>query len=1182
MKTWIKYGAVAVLLFLFGAVSAVAWGVARTPAGPHGSCTQFPNVAAWLSFDEASGNLTVPAGCGAAATVFTANGTPTYGLTAGVPQGLGSAITFANSDYFTTAAHVAALDPGASSDFILELDFIQTNSTSAQILIDDSLGEAANGFLFYIGGGSNSIRAATKSGGTTNDLSFCNEYQASYVNTWHHLRAVASRSAHTITGTLDGVACAVGAVSFSALSLDITSANPLVIGGESGQNSFKGSFADLQLTIGNTTNNDLVGTRRTQPAFLLNPQLATFAEQVPGNCADPNVAAYLSMDNASGNLTVPTGCAASGTVFTKTGSPTYSQQAPPGLSTAIKSTTGGATDYFQTAGDVTALALTATTPFVIELWYLPQANGNGLTNIVSKAPTSGSVGLWALYQNTNTGWAFQLRDSSGTQNTSALNAATLTAGVWAYLRCAGTPTAFTCTTNGANSNASATSGAPGTITNTNVVSIFNNQWTALTGGSAPAGTAIADLRITIGNSTNNLGYNNGLVATTNPVANKPGNCTDSNVAAWLSLDDASGNLTVPTGCGAAGTVFTAGGTPVYSQTAPPGLGTAITFDGTTNYFTTASSPTGFDVGVGTRMVIELWMKETNGAIIVVKRTPAGTDRWGITVSGTKPRMKIGDGTNTCTAASTVVVTDNVWHHVRGTWDGVSICTVQTDGEPVVSTTQAVGSTITTQPVSIGADNDGTTKMTGSIADLRITIGNSTNDLGYSTPLFTTLTPTFTRATVSTRYNPSTGLLEAVASGAPVVGAPIAANATLPNPRTPVGALVQATTTYLRGASGENNETLATTWTANACATRTNNSTDTTAPDGTQHATKVAQAACSSLINVVESTAITVTASQTPTMTVWLCGASGGEQIRLGISDLGGLDAQAAVTLSACGANGSGFKRYVFTTTNDAGTTNFIGLYTAAGHGSDTFYAWRPCFYNKPYPVPIDPAISGATTINTDVLTYEAPISTNSGITVVGWDYSYDLASTTTYHPFAELCIDVGCTVTPRIRLEVNDATGQMRFSNGTTVAQFGAASPSANVWHHYAWTVATGSESVFVDSAKQGSTQTVAYTTGAMTQIRIGNRSIGFNTVAFFSGVGIYNGTLSASQILALYNSQSTLYAAKPHDPIRDWMLAQLPAPLARVLFGDEIVPTDGEIVRRARARVRLDPVFASAIEVHP
>lgn len=232
---------------------------------------------------------------------------------------------------------------------------------------------------------------------------------------------------------------------------------------------------------------------------------------IPGNCTDANVAGWLSMDNASGNLVVPSGCAASGTSFVKAGSPTYavSSGVPQGLANAITLSPPGNADYFATAGDVNSLD-PGTSDMVLETWIYIPAIAPGFADIASK-----------LDGDTVQGWEFYIQVSA----TPALDAAfyiqdavggycqvddlgVLTRQVWHRIRAAWLYSASTCTMQVDNGTVVSTSLGP--------VGSVSSEYSAVVGGEMDAGNAsihpysdfsLADLRITIGNATNDLGFN---------------------------------------------------------------------------------------------------------------------------------------------------------------------------------------------------------------------------------------------------------------------------------------------------------------------------------------------------------------------------------------------------------------------------------------------------------------------------------------------------------------------------------------------------------------------------------------------------------------------------------------------------------------------------------------------------
>lgn len=231
----------------------------------------------------------------------------------------------------------------------------------------------------------------------------------------------------------------------------------------------------------------------------------------------------------------------------------------------------------------------------------------------------------------------------------------------------------------------------------------------------------------------------GRVATTGYT---PGNCSDPNVAAWLSFDDlVAHSLTVPAGCSASGTVFAINGHPTYGVPAPAGLGYGVQFNnGVTalDYFD-AGNVSSLNFGTSDA-VIEAWINPNatqNGSASIVSKY-LNLDGWIADItSSLKPRIDvIGDsGAHECFAVSTTALAAGVYSQVRWTWNhGTATGNVYINGT-LAATCSAPGfnTSITTATVEVAARGNGlnVSTFTGSIADLRVTIGNATNNLGFS-------------------------------------------------------------------------------------------------------------------------------------------------------------------------------------------------------------------------------------------------------------------------------------------------------------------------------------------------------------------------------------------------------------------------------------------------------------------
>lgn len=209
-------------------------------------------------------------------------------------------------------------------------------------------------------------------------------------------------------------------------------------------------------------------------------------------------------------------------------------------------------------------------------------------------------------------------------------------------------------------------------------------------------------------------------------------CSDANVAAWLNLNMASGNVTVPAGCSASGVVFTKTGSPTFLVAGPPGLIYGVTVSGS-NYFR-ATTPATLDPSTSA-MVIEAWIKSTSAAsfnTIFTKGTSGGggpdmTSGYGLAFASGKAEMETFNGV-LCRARQTGRVDDGFPHYIRGTWNGSTTCTVNVDGGPTVTTVIASGTVDSSASDALIGRSASGSFMAGTIYMVRVTIGNATNNL----------------------------------------------------------------------------------------------------------------------------------------------------------------------------------------------------------------------------------------------------------------------------------------------------------------------------------------------------------------------------------------------------------------------------------------------------------------------
>jgi len=234
-------------------------------------------------------------------------------------------------------------------------------------------------------------------------------------------------------------------------------------------------------------------------------------------------------------------------------------------------------------------------------------------------------------------------------------------------------------------------------------------------------------------------------------------------------------------------LLTANGTPTYQQTTDhvQGLGYAARFPADSAYFATAGDVDAFDFAA-TDAVVDVWFKAASGTnpTLVSKWNGNG---WMLRASSNQMIFSLNDGAgNVCTAPGTShpqVASDGQWHYARATWsNSTQTCTVAMDGVSNSTVTSGLTSLSTTWRTGTFRQDSDAGNKASHIADLRICIGSTALTdcpTRYNGPAYSgvgTTAPTFTRATVSTRVNPVTGLVEAVASGVPVVGSPLSSGA----------------------------------------------------------------------------------------------------------------------------------------------------------------------------------------------------------------------------------------------------------------------------------------------------------------------------------------------------------------------------------------------------------------------
>jgi len=175
------------------------------------------------------------------------------------------------------------------------------------------------------------------------------------------------------------------------------------------------------------------------------------------------------------------------------------------------------------------------------------------------------------------------------------------------------------------------------------------------------------------------------------------------------FDEASGSLVDQVGSNNA----TASGTPVYQANGVPGSDKAITFDGSTDYFTLDSNV----LNGASAYTVEAWVNlDATGSsqIIFDERDGSGDGAILFFASGGIPRA-IHNGSGGVDGPS---IPAGSWHHVAATWDGSNV-TVYTDGEAGTPTSVATALATTVQP-RVGARSYSVTQyLDGNIAHLAI-------------------------------------------------------------------------------------------------------------------------------------------------------------------------------------------------------------------------------------------------------------------------------------------------------------------------------------------------------------------------------------------------------------------------------------------------------------------------------
>jgi hypothetical protein len=851
-------------------------------------------------------------------------------------------------------------------------------------------------------------------------------------------------------------------------------------------------------------------TRVPVPVFSLSPAIqgGQRLAEYPGNCTDPNVALYESFDEQSGDLTVPSGCAAAGTTISKNGTPIYGVAGPIGLSSAIKF--NGTDAFFRTAGDVATLD-PGTANMVVEGWITAQAIGR----VVSK------------WNNSNNGWMVDISASSdytvrffiadGTHTCSVNGGVAKAFGQRVYFRATWTFSTATCvimTDNDAGASSTGVGMTAVDVSNKFAIASQDNGTNLFTG-------SIADLRVTIGNNTNAVPMNDGSDAIARAATQVSANCTDSGAAAWLAFEEASGNLTVPSGCAASGTVLVKNGTPLYGSTVgvPAGLGAAVTLPTGSDFFATTSHISALDPGTTSDFVIEGWFRQANAGLGFLVDTSSNESDKGYLVylgAGNTPTIRVAiKGSSLIDNSTSQIAAIGVWHAFKVVASR-SGQTIQTTLDGVVNASvgfASLGTSISgTSVFAVGGSS-----FSGQLADIRVTVGNATSGIATRFPMSSLPMSTFTRATVSTRYNPDTQLLEAVVSGLPVIGSPLQSSGALPasNAAPPEALYAGAAMTF----SVLQNEDLSqAVWNTALGASVTTN-TDT-APDGNVTADTVTDDNAGTVESLIQD--VTVPAdSSTWIFSAWVRCPTTTQTVGIA-NELG---AGNTTTTATCSSTWTRITASKVNNGVDTSARLYIYPAQAAAGNLASVNVWRPEFYNNAFTLPIDPATTAASvTINADALSYVTGASNGDVGTICMW--AFPPAITGVGHRGL-----LSWDGTSSFNFFENGASAQLAVSTTGLVDNISTGSSTAvdaDTWNHVCTTYAQALSSVklFKNGIETGygaHDQTWSASGAYGQAIKIGNTSIG-TFKGFLGGVHLYDRVLTPTEVCNLFNQERGVY----------------------------------------------------------
>jgi len=248
-----------------------------------------------------------------------------------------------------------------------------------------------------------------------------------------------------------------------------------------------------------------------------------------------------------------------------------------------------------------------------------------------------------------------------------------------------------------------------------------------------------------------------------------GTCTDPNVAAWFDMSKVAVSstnsrnrlITIPSGCTYAGVTF--GENPAEwafpfppfrvksSFQVPAGLAGAVYIDSSDSTYLLSPDTTTLEVSSNS-MVGEIVFKTdppytaphvyttssfSGFEILVSKGGTSIVPGWFFflecNTTGVAGLELDGAGSTGLDLLSSVAVCDGLWHYARWTWNGHNFATLAVDGGTPTTSATTVGTLANSRPAAIGIRDTGADRpFAGWIADLRITIGNTSNNLGFHT------------------------------------------------------------------------------------------------------------------------------------------------------------------------------------------------------------------------------------------------------------------------------------------------------------------------------------------------------------------------------------------------------------------------------------------------------------------